>query len=658
MPARSRSSFPAATTACRAFPSTCRASWSSAPDMQLLYEEGGDLKVAAVLGEAPASFQVETQHGRRAKVKGTQVLLTFERPGGTELLEQARKLAETIDTEFLWQVSGTGEFAFQDLAREYVGHVPSAVESAGILIKLHSAPMYFYRRGRGRFQAAPEETLKLALASVEKKKRQQEAIALWASALARGECPPEIAALRDELLYAPDGNKPEAKAFEQACRATGLVPAKLFERCGLLPDSHEYHLKRFLREFFPQGTDFPAHEVPPLPVDLPVAAVPAFSLDDIGTTEIDDAFSLERRGDALRVGIHIAAPGLAFSPGSPLDAIARSRLSTAYMPGRKFTMLPEDVIASFSLDHGGEQPAVSLYFDVAADGTVGATHSRIERVPVAANLRHAQYDVLNQTFESGASAGLPFEGELRELWRVAGLLEARRGKPSVSSAQPDYTFYVEGERVRIVPRRRGSPLDKLVAEMMIFANSSWGGLLAERDVAAIYRVQSVGKVRLSVHPEAHEGLGVACYAWMSSPLRRYVDLVNQWQLAAAVEGCRPPFARNSDSLLGALRAFEITATRFDEHQRAMEDYWSMRWLLQEGMATAAAMVLREGLVRFDGLPLVARVSSLPLLEPGTHVALEIKAIDLIERSVSCVFREILGGEPVGPLEGMEEKRGI
>jgi exoribonuclease-2 len=528
-----------------------------------------------------------------------------------------------------------------------------------VLIKLHSAPMYFYRRGRGRFQAAPEDTLKLALASVERKKRQQEAIGLWAAALARHECPPEIAALRDELLYSPDGNKPETKALEQARRETGLTTAKLFERCGLIPDSHDYHLQRFLHEFFPQGTAFPAHEMPPLPVDLPLAAVQAFSLDDIGTTEIDDAFSLERRaGGLLRVGIHIAAPGLGFAPGSPLDAIARSRLSTAYMPGRKFTMLPEDVIAGYSLDHGGEQAAVSLYFDVAVDGAISAAHSCVERVPVVANLRHAQYDVLNQAFESGEATGLAFEAELRELWRVASLLEARRGKPSVSTAALDYTFHVEGDRVRIVPRRRGSPLDKLVSEMMIFANSSWGELLAERDVAAIYRVQSTGKVRFSVHPEPHEGLGLGCYAWMSSPLRRYVDLVNQWQLIAALSGRRAPFARNSDGLLTALRAFEITAARFDEHQQAMEDYWCLRWLLQEGVALAPAVVLRESLARFEGLPLVARVPSLPALDPGTRVTLEIKAVDLIERNVSCVFREILGSEPVGSAEGIVEKPGI
>jgi exoribonuclease-2 len=611
--------------------------------MQVLYEEEGDLKVGAVLARAAASFQVESPHGRRSKVKAANVLLSFERPAAAELLAAAQKLAQELDVAFLWECSGSREFGFQELAREYVGREPSPVESAGVLLKLQSAPMYFYRRGKGRFQAAPAETLKLALAGIEKKKRVQEQIAAWADALARFACPPEIAALKDELLYLPDRNKPECKAFEQACKQTGLAPARLLQRCGLLPEVHDFHLQRFLHEFFPRGTRFPAHEVPQPPRDLPLAEAIAFSLDDIGTSEIDDAFSVRRlQSGELRIGVHIAAPALGFAPGSPLDTIARERLSSAYMPGRKFTMLPEDVIERFSLDHGGEHAAVSLYFDVPeSGGAVRNAHSRLERVAVAANLRHAQHDALNAAFEAGVRAGLPFEDELRSLWRVATALEAKRGRPSAGAMQLDYSFYVEGERVRIVPRKRGAPLDKLVAELMILANSTWGELLAERDIAAIYRIQSTGKVRLSVHPEAHEGLGVACYAWMSSPLRRYVDLVNQWQLAAALSGRRAPFARNSDALLSALQGFEVTYARYDEHQRAMEAYWSLRWLLQENVSVAEGTAVRDNLVRLDGLPLVVRVGSLPELAPGTRVRLELRDVDLLERSLSAVYLETL-----------------
>ena len=610
--------------------------------MQLLYEEDGDLKVGAVLGETPASFQVESPHGRRSKIKAANVLLAFERPSAAELLAEAEKFASDLDIGFLWECSGSREFGFRELARDYVGREPTAVEAAGVLVKLHSAPMYFYRRGKGRFQAAPQETLKLALAAVEKKKRVQETIAAWAERLSRFDCPPEVAALRDELLYSPDRNKAEAKALEQACKQTGLTPARLFERCGLLPDAHEYHLQRFVHEFFPRGTRFPVHELPGGPEGLPLAQVRAFSLDDVGTTEIDDAFSLQRAGEKLRVGIHIAAPGLAFGPGSPLDALARERRSTAYMPGRKFTMLPEDVIQRFSLDHGSERLAVSLYFDVGPDWSVGGRYTRLERVSVAANLRHAQYDKLNELFESGGRAGLPYEEDLHALWRIALALEAKRGRPSAGAIALDYSFHVEEDRVRIVPRKRGAPLDKLVSEMMILANTAWGELLAERDVAAIYRVQSTGKVRLSVHPEPHEGLGVSCYAWMSSPLRRYVDLVNQWQLIAALTGQRAPYSRNSDALLAALRAFEVTYARYDEHQRAMETYWVLRWLEQEAIRRVEAVVLRENLVRVEGVPFFARVPSLPALDPGARVRLEVGQMDFLERSVSLIYRETLG----------------
>src|SRR5882672_12710311 len=267
---------------------------ATALTMQVLYEEEGDLRVGTVLAQAPASFQVESPHGRRSKVKAVNVLLAFERPLAAELLVEAQKFAADLDIEFLWQCSGSREFGFQELAREYVGRDPTPVQAAGVLMKLQSAPMYFHRRGKGRFQGAPEEILKLALAGLEKKKRVQETIAAWAQSLARSACPPEIAALQEELLFAPDRAKAETKAVEQACKDTGLTPARLLERCGLLRDPHEYHLQRFLHEFFPQGTRFPAHDVPPVPDSLPPAPAAAFSLDDIGTTEIDDAFSVQR----------------------------------------------------------------------------------------------------------------------------------------------------------------------------------------------------------------------------------------------------------------------------------------------------------------------------------------------------------------------------
>jgi len=89
--------------------------------VQVLYEEEGELKVATVLGQAPASLQVESPHGRPRKVRAANVLLSFEQPAAAELLAQAQRFAEGLEVDFLWQCSGPAEFDFRSLARDYVG---------------------------------------------------------------------------------------------------------------------------------------------------------------------------------------------------------------------------------------------------------------------------------------------------------------------------------------------------------------------------------------------------------------------------------------------------------------------------------------------------------------------------------------------------------
>ena len=614
--------------------------------MHVIYEESGAFKVGTILADNDASLQVEAPHGKRAKIKANTVLLRFADPAPTELMRQAEAIAVEVDIDFLWECCGEPEFGFEAMAREYCGHAPSAVEAAGILLKLHGAPVYFHRKGRGRYKATPADTLRAALASLDKKRLVQQTIDAWAQELGKGRFPDALRPQLSELLYRADRNKPETKAIEKACQASGLSLPRLLERAGALPSSHDYHLNRFLFECFPRGTGFPSGLDAMEWGELPLAAVAAFSVDDEATTEIDDAFSVTPiEAGRMRVGIHIAAPGLGFAPDSPLDRVARARLSTVYLPGAKITMLPPDIVARATLAQGRACPVVSLYLDIdEEDFSIGREHTVIERVPVAANLRHSQTHALDIAFPAGeVPREIPYAHELHFLWGFAKAREAARGKSSAAGDRADYNFEVlrgeQGdERILISERPRGTPVDKLVAEMMIHANASWGRLLADNSVAGVYRVQSAGKVRMTTAPGDHQGLGVSHYAWMTSPLRRYVDLVNQWQLLALLRGEPAPFEHNAATLLAAVHDFNATYSQYADFQWRMERYWCLRWILQEKLHIAAGEVLRDNLVRLRGLPLVVRVPSMPELPAGRQVELDVLGIDLIEAEIQCRYR--------------------
>ena len=128
--------------------------------MNVFYEEDGGFKVGAILADNDSSLQDEAPHGKRSKIKSSAVMLRFDQPALAAFMDAAQRTAAEIDIDFMWECCGADEFAFETLGREYFGHAPSALESAGLLLRLHGAPMYFYKKGKGRYKAAPAEALR------------------------------------------------------------------------------------------------------------------------------------------------------------------------------------------------------------------------------------------------------------------------------------------------------------------------------------------------------------------------------------------------------------------------------------------------------------------------------------------------------------------
>ncbi|WP_459616853.1 ribonuclease catalytic domain-containing protein [Bordetella sp. 2513F-2] len=622
--------------------------------MYVFYEDDGSFKAAHIMSETDASLQVESESGKRSKIKRANALFTFEAPEPARLMAEAAEAADEIDLQFLWDCAPQEEFDTPALAAEYYGHAPTPVEQAALLMRVHGAPAYFHRRGKGRYRPAPPDILAAALAAIEKKRQQAEQQQQWVDAMAAGQLPEPIAQAAESLLVRPDKNSQPWKALEAACARLQKTPERLLLELGAWPHALALHKQRFLAVHFPRGIGFPPVEVPPIERELPLSEAEIYSVDDVTTTEIDDALSVTCLDDGrVRVGVHVAAPGLAVTRDSELDKLARARMSTVYMPGDKIPMQPDAVIQAFSLDAGRAVPALSLY--VTADpqtGEISESETRIERIVVRENLRHNTLDAhVTEDALADPAAPLPYAHWLRPLWQLAQALSARReavrGKPE-NNTRVEYSFYLDGDPddpdtpVRLVPRQRNAPLDRMVAEYMILANNLWGGLLHQHGVPGIYRSQQAGRVRMSTQALPHEAIGVPQYAWSTSPLRRYVDLVNQWQLIAAVEhgvSARlvAPFKPKDADLFAIIGAFDAQYAAWAEFQGAMERYWCLRWLRQQGASRVPAHVLRDDLVRLAHAPLVTRVGGMPELERGTPVEIDILGMDELALELDCRY---------------------
>lgn len=656
--------------------------------MHALFEEAGKFLAGRILSEAESSAQIELDSGKRVKVKAANILLKFEKPAPAELIAQGQAQAAEIDLDLAWEFAPDEEFGFADLARDYFSESASLAQQAGALFCLYDAPHYFRRAGKGRFKKAPAEILQQALAAIEKKKQIQAQIDTWAEELGRGECPQPIREQLYKILFKPDKNAPEYKAVVEASRATKMAPLELLHRAGAIDSAYQFHWKRFLFDNFPKGTGFPALQAPQPPADLPLADVQAFSIDDSATTEIDDALSVTGLGTGtVTVGIHIAAPGLAITPGSDLDKLGRTRLSTVYMPGYKITMLPDDVVHIYTLDEGHSNPAVSLYVQINEETleTI-SSETRLDRVPVEVNFRYDKLDHI-VTEEWLADPSIEVENtpetllgkrkELTFLQRWSKFLKANRevvrGKPE-NFNRPDYNFRLVGndgaepdgsEQVQISVRKRGAPLDLIVAEAAIVANSTWGLMLAEHGVPGIYRSQASlapgVKVRMSTKALPHAGIGVKAYSWATSPLRRYVDLVNQWQIIACARhgktaALAAPFKPKDAELFGIISSFDGAYSAYNGYQAGMERFWTLKYLEQNGITELTASVFKEGpngsfLVRADNLPLVLPVLGAQNLPRGAQVRVKLGEIDEISLDISGTLIERLDAGADAQAEG-------
>lgn len=629
--------------------------------MNVIFEEGGLFKVARVLSETDANYQIELSTGKRAKVKRNNVIITFDKAPCPllDILPKAEELAEELDAGFLWEFAPQDDFTAEDLALEYYGHEPDIFEKLALLLQLQAAPAHFHRRGKGQYRAAPPEILEAALAAIEKKRLQEEQQQAWTESLVNFELPEEMAAEANTFLTSPNKNTLAWKAFENALSRSGLTIKEMLLKLGVYKNELDIILAGFLEKLFPKGYETPELPLPKIP-ELPIAEVEAYSIDNDFTTEIDDAFSVQHlEGDTYQFGVHIAAPALVVSKDSELDLAARRRMSTIYLPGKKITMQGENIIDAFSLNAGEVKPCISLYVVANLEnGEIISDETKVERIQVKENLRLSMFDDELVTADNLAndSVDLPYDFLLRPLWRLTRHLSAKRdevrGYPEANNGR-EFSFLLDGDwqdpeaDIQLIPRRRDIRIDLLIGEMMIFTNVLWAGKLSNLNVPAIFRSQQFGRAKQTSHAIPHQSMGVPQYAWMTSPLRRYVDLLNQQQLIAVIEHgvsapLVAPYQPKSTDLLVVMTSFDTQIQQCRHFQDAVERFWTLRWLQRQQIVETEAEVIRDDLVRLSCAPLTLLVEGLIAdYDRGTIIKIAIGNIDLLKSSAEARFIELV-----------------
>lgn len=606
--------------------------------MNLLYEDSGSYKVGRIIAQTDQSYWVETPENTSHKIKKRCAVLSFA-DSLDGFLEKAQQLALKIDIKQLWETAGEQESSFVELASIYFNKTPASIESIALLFQLRAMPMYFYKRANGYFKPATAHALTSALSRIEKNTQAQKQIESWSMALLSGVIPQAISKQWSALLHQPNKESLEYRALDAACKKKGWTPLQLALDLGAIDSVAEYLLDGFLLKYFPEKQEKIDLSIDHLLDELPLAKVDAFSIDDEGTIEIDDAFSLSQLANgSYRVGIHIALPAISAMNNKNIEAIVFKRCSTVYLPNQKITMLPKTLIKYFSLVAGNVCPTMSLYVDVNAQHQIYHTETTLEKIIVKKNCSSQEIEALfnNQPLDiAEKDESFDFKKALIWLQQFSLSLQKKDASQSAGKLQKsDYSVVFDQQKISVRERQRGSAVDQLVSGLMVFTNCTWSELLATEHVVAMYRTQNAYRSHTALNPMHHKRLGVSQYAWCTSPLRRAVDFINQCQLIALLRHENPPYANAKKMLSPFAKFFDKTYDAYLAFQRQMTRYWAIRWLLQENLKTVHGLHIGKGIFKLAHLPLYSQpIESLDSLGIGNQAMFTIVNIDEITQSI-------------------------
>ena len=598
--------------------------------MFVVFQDGKDLKLGKLVRQHECTCRVLEFSGQLRKMRRSRVWTLNTEDGDEadwEILEKAKKLTATIDSLKLWRMASGDSWEPHDLANLYFGCSANSEQILAILLIASNPDNPYFRIERRLLKPITDYQSKLIMEARARKLAERENKQDIINQLEQGNIPDQIERSIDELLFAPNKSKPAYKALRHYCEQEKITFPEFMIRAKLVSSIRDYHVRSFvsLRDF-DNKDDFkvPFFGMPPQ------VSSNIFSIDREGTTEIDDAFSVRKVSDAsFVIGVHIAVPALGVIGGSALDQYAKKRMTSVYFPDTKYTMLPKTIIKAFSLSEGNLCPVISLYISYDNERKVVLSEeTKIESAQISRNL------FLRDTISLSADC----EDEITILGEFADFLAQQRNVNDVQAraghgVRLGHVIRVVSGNPIIESRDATARVERIVAEIMMYTNARWGRALCENRKTAFYRVN--GRISKSSNM-IHDRIGVKNYAWCTSPLRRYVDLVNQRQLLS-LYGHEENHSDSSDDE-ELLKVFDKRHTATLDMQRHMERFWTLRYLEENADKRFEAKGIKFDRVRLIDIPVTGKlVSDHRILDDHKHYV-KVHSINLIDLSV--LFRLI------------------
>jgi len=528
---------------------------------------------AARVAHAGDKIEIELEGGESLRVRPKDVTLLH--PGPLESLGELAPQKGEVQTG--WELLAGGTTTLRELAELVYGvYTPATAWAAWGLV---SDGLYFRGAPDEIATCTPEEVAQEQAAREERVAKQE----AWAAFLERaraGQIIPEDSGYLAEVEQVALGKSEKSRVLRELGRTESPENA----HATLLELGYWDHTSVPYPQRLGVATSPPSVELPGLceedRVDLTHLA--AYAIDDEGNQDPDDALSLEGN----RLWVHVADVAALVPPGSVADTEARARGATLYLPDARAPMLPPQAIERLGLGLAEVSPALSFGLDLGPGNEILDT----QVVPSWVRVTRLSYEEAETRLE---------EAPFQDLLQIAQASQARRQeRGAINIDLPEVRIWVEDRQVVIRPLQRSKSRD-IVLEAMLMAGEAAARYALEQDIPFPYTIQDppdtderpqdgdmAGMFGLrrwlkpsaySSVPAPHAGLGLEVYAQVTSPLRRYLDLVAHQQLRAHLRGEAPLEAQAVLERVGAAAAVSQDVRRAE---RLARRHWTLVYLMQ------------------------------------------------------------------------------